>query len=380
MSGESPASVLFSSDGTELAVVSGSAIPTSTRALLISGQNPSGNATYVPSSLHGAFGTAEMSNDFSIQSNATLIASGSTLVTANYFGTHEIALIVNVTVAPTGTTPTLSYSIQEVDPGNGTTLYGSTASTGSITGTGVFTAILNVTTSSMVKVTWTITGTTPSFTGVYATITTKNTPSTQTINGTVTSTNPSVGTDGGASLTSDTQVGGIATTAAPTYTTGTLDALSLTLGGQLRIDGAYPKATTTANSADMMQVGGIVTTAAPAYTTGQINALSLDTAGNLRVSAITNKAATSAVTSVAVTASTNTTLLASNASRIFASIFNGSNKTIYIKLGTTASLTSYTIQLFTGSYWEVPNDYTGNIDEFSPAGASGNVLVTELTP
>lgn len=378
MSGESPASVLFSSDGTELSVVSGSAIPASTRALLISGNNTSGNATYVPASFHGALGSAEMSNDFSVHSAATLTTSGFTFVIANYFGTQEIALVVNVTIAPTGTTPILTYTIQEVDPGNGTTVYGSTASTSSITGTGVFTAILNVTTSSMVKVSWVITGTTPSFTGVYATITTKNSPSIQTINGTTT--NASIGTDGGASLTSDTQVGGIATTSAPTYTTGTLDALSLTLGGQLRIDGAYPKATTTANSADMMQVGGIVTTVAPTYTTGTINPLSIDLAGNLRVSAITNKATASTVTQTSITANSNNVLLASNGARVFVSVYNATNKTLYIKLGTTASLTSYSIQLFTGSYWEIPNDWTGEIDAFSPLGASGFVYVTELSP
>lgn len=490
MSGESPASVLFSSDGTELAVVSGSPIPAGTRTLLISGRDGyTGDARYVPTSTQGVFGVTNMSNSFPVLSNITINASGSQLITNSYFGTQEVAIVVNVgTVTGAGN---ITFTIQELDPGDGVTVYGNTASTAAIsTGNapGVFTAVLNISTSPMIKVTWTVAG--GAFSApIYATVVSKSTPSSQTVNGTVavssvggtvavtqstspwvvsgtvtanqgtpnslangwpveitdgtnvlgtvthpvvvsgtvTATNNSVGADAAAALGFDTQVGGITTTAAPTYTTGNLDALSLTTKGGLRIDGVFPTAaavpisdamyvgaavttaapayttgqmdplslttlgglridgvyatgTANATAADAIVSGGYVTTAPPTYTTGQLNALSLDTAGNLRTTAITNKAATSTVTSVAVTASANTTLLAANTARIFAAFYNGSNKTCYIKLGTTASTASYTIQLFTGSYWEVPNDYTGNIDEFSPAGASGNVLVTELTP
>jgi len=195
--------------------------------------------------------------------------------------------------------------------------------------------------------------------------------------------NQSVGTDAAASLGFDTQVGGKVTTAAPTYTTGNLDALSLTTLGGLRIDGVYAVGTANATAADVSNVGGYVTTAAPTYTTGQLNPLSLDTSGNLRVTGFvtTNKATTAAITSVTVTASTATTLLAANATRIFASIYNNTNKNMYIALGSTANATTnFSILLITGSYWEVPNDWTGSISEFSPSGASGNVTVTELTP
>lgn len=382
MSGVSPSSVLFSSDGTELAVVSGSAIPASTRAILFAGSDGT-NARYaLANAVSGALGVTQTSSNFSVQSNATVTTSGSTIVTGNYFGSQEIALIVNVTVAPTGTTPSITYTIQEVDPGNGTTVYGSTASTSAITGTGVFTAVLNITTSSAVKVSWTISGTTPSFTGVYTTLTTKATPSTQTINGTVTATNNSVGTDGAAVLGFDTQVGGSVTTAAPTYTTGNLNALSLTTKGGLRIDGVYPTTTANASAPDAIVAGGYVTTAVPTYTTGQLNALSLDTSGQLRVTGFvtTNKATTSAITSVAVTANANNVLLAPNANRIFGSVFNNTNKTLYIKCGTTASTSSFSTQLFTGSYWEIPVDWTGELDAFAPTGATGSILVTELTP
>ena len=377
MSSVSPAAILFDVNGITLPVNNNTAIAASTPAILFAGSDGT-NAHYALANIvHGGLGSVQNSNSYTVQSNATLTTSGSTIITGNYFGCQEIALIVNVTVAPTGTTPSITFTVQDVDPGNGTTVYGNSASTSAITGTGVFTAVLNVTTSSAIKVSWTVSGTTPSFTGLYATITTKGTPSTQTVNGTVTATNASVGTDGAAALTSDTQVGGVTTTNAPTYTTGNLDALSLTTKGGLRIDGVFPTGAAVPIS-DAMYVGGAVTTSAPSYTTGQMNALSLDTSGNLRVTAITNKAGTSAVTSVAGSTS-NTVILASNANRLFATIYNATNKTMYVKLGTTASTSSYSVQLFASSYWEVPSDYTGEIDAVWANGVSGNALVTELT-
>ena len=493
MSGVSPSSVLFSSDGIELAVPSGSLIPTSTRTLLISGRDGyTGDAHYVPTTTLGMLGTAEMSNTFSVLSNATINGSGSQLITNSFYGTQEIAIIVNVgTVTGAGS---IAFTIQELDPGDGVTVFGNSATTTTITSgnaPGVFTATMNITTSPMIKVTWTVTGTFSA--AIYATVVSKSTPSTQTVNGTVTSTNNSVGTDGAAALGFDTQVGGKTTTSAPTYTNGNLDALSLTTLGGLRIDGVYAAGTANATAADVMNSGGYVTTSPPTYTTGQLEPLSLDTAGNLRTSVLntvtvtgaaastfnnqsvgsdaaaalafdtqvggktttaaptyttgnldalslttlgglridgvyaagtanataadvmnsggyvtttaptyttgqleplsldtsgnlrvtgfvtTNKASTSAVTSVA-SATSNTVILASNATRVFAAIFNGANKTMYIKLGTTASTSSYTIQLFSGSYWEVPNDYTGEIDAVWATGPTGNALVTELTP
>lgn len=58
------------------------------------------------------------------------------------------------------------------------------------------------------------------------------------ISGTVTATNPSVSTTGSAPPASATLSGGSVTTAAPTYTTGQMSALSLTTTGLLRVDGS----------------------------------------------------------------------------------------------------------------------------------------------
>ena len=483
MSGQSPASILYSSDGTELAVQNNVVVPAGTRALLISGVTPSGASAYVPATNDGIFGTTEMANHQAVQSAATVTTSGSFTTSGFFAGAQEIALVVNVgTVTGAGT---IQYSLQEVDSLG--TLYGNSATTVVISSgnaPGVFTAVLPLTTARDFKVTWTVTGTFSAT--ITSNVQSKSTPSTQVISGSITATNPSVGTDGAAvlgfdtqvggsvttaaptyttgnlnalslttlgglridgvyaagstnataadlaanggyvttaaptyttgqlnalSLTTagslrvdgtggtfnnasvgsdgaaalafDTQVGGKVTTAAPTYTTGNLDALSLTTLGGLRVDGVYAVGTANATAADVGNVGGYVTTAAPTYTTGQLNPLSLDTSGNLRITGFvtTNKATTAAITSVTVTANTATTLLAANANRVFASVYNNTNKNMFIALGSAANnTTNYSILLITGSYWEVPNDWTGSISEFSPNGASGNVLVTELSP
>jgi len=86
---------------------------------------------------------------------------------------------------------------------------------------------------------------------------------------------------------------------------------------------------------------------------------------------------TGTVTQVASSA-TNVTLLASNAARRGATISNDSNKTLFVKLGATASATSYTKKLGTDEYWEIPFGYTGGIDGIWDL-ANGNAYVTELT-
>lgn len=178
------------------------------------------------------------------------------------------------------------------------------------------------------------------------------------------------------------QVGGVVTTAAPTYTTATTNALSLTTSGLLRIDSVYPVGTANASAPDVGNSGGYVTTAAPTYTTGQLNPLSLDTSGNLRVTGFvtTNKSTTAAVTSVAVPATTATSLLAANATRIFASLYNNGTKgTIYILLGAgTVSAANFSIAILANSYWELPVDWTGAVSAF--ATNASTVLCTELTP
>lgn len=132
----------------------------------------------------------------SIHSNATVTASGSQLLTG--YGSQQIAIVVNVKAAPTGTNPTIKYTIQEVDPGDGATTFGSSAVTATVSSTGVYTATLNTTTSGTILVSWTVTGTNPSFTQVYSTVVTKVTPTSQAV--TSTPSNTTAGFRGGTIL------------------------------------------------------------------------------------------------------------------------------------------------------------------------------------
>lgn len=75
----------------------------------------------------------------------------------------------------------------------------------------------------------------------------------------------------------------------------------------------------------------------------------------------------------------STQLLAANAERIGATIYNDdAGATLKVKLGTTASATSFTVPLGPGDYYEVPYGYTGRIDGIASA-ATGTARITEMT-
>lgn len=88
-------------------------------------------------------------------------------------------------------------------------------------------------------------------------------------------------------------------------------------------------------------------------------------------------AATATLSNVAGSA-TSVTLLALNTARKGATINNDSSAILYVKFGTTASTTSFTVKMVAESYYEVPFGYTGRIDGIW-ASATGSARVTELT-
>lgn len=97
---------------------------------------------------------------------------------------------------------------------------------------------------------------------------------------------------------------------------------------------------------------------------------------------VTMKAPTPTQASVAGSA-TSVTILAANTGRLGATITNDSSAVLYLKLGATASTSSYTVTLAGNtaapfSYYEVPFGYTGVIDGIW-ASAAGNARITELT-
>lgn len=91
------------------------------------------------------------------------------------------------------------------------------------------------------------------------------------------------------------------------------------------------------------------------------------------------KSGTATLSSVAGSASSQT-LLAANAARLNASFYNDSTAILYLKFGTTASSTSFTVKIQPEGYYELtrPNIYTGRIDGIW-ASAAGAARVTEMT-
>lgn len=103
--------------------------------------------------------------------------------------------------------------------------------------------------------------------------------------------------------------------------------------------------------------------------------------GNLRMTAdrsliVSDRSTTPTQTSV-VGSATTVTVLAANNARKGATVFNDSSAVLYLKLGATASTTSYTLQIAANGYYEVPFGYVGIIDGIW-ASATGNARVTEI--
>lgn len=113
---------------------------------------------------------------------------------------------------------------------------------------------------------------------------------------------------------------------------------------------------------------------APTSANGDYSSIAVD--ANAALFTREKPSVTPAVTRVTSSASTGT-LLAANAARRLATIFNESTSVLYIKFGATASITSYTTQIPAGGYYEVPGFYSGIIDGIW-ASANGAAQVTEV--
>jgi hypothetical protein len=88
--------------------------------------------------------------------------------------------------------------------------------------------------------------------------------------------------------------------------------------------------------------------------------------------------ATATLTNVSGSA-TSVSLLASNANARVRTAYNDSTAILYLKFGTTASTTSYTLQIPPNGYFEFPQPlYTGAVDGIWSA-ANGAVRLTEQT-
>ncbi len=90
--------------------------------------------------------------------------------------------------------------------------------------------------------------------------------------------------------------------------------------------------------------------------------------------------ASTATLSNVTSAATSTSILSSNTSRRGFLVVNDANRPMYLKLGTTASTTSYTVLLVAGAFWEMPMPvYTGAITAIWGSDPTGSARITELS-
>lgn len=113
---------------------------------------------------------------------------------------------------------------------------------------------------------------------------------------------------------------------------------------------------------------------------GTYTSINCTAGGNLKVAVEEINDAIAAATLTNVSASgTSVQLLAANNNRKQAVFYNDSDKNAYVKLGTTASSTSFSYLLVPGATLELPKPiYTGRIDCIWAAGPTGSMRVTEI--
>ena len=148
------------------------------------------------------------------------------------------------------------------------------------------------------------------------------------------------------------------------------------MGDRLRVKqtivGSYANSTISVDVVDKAGVGGpkTVTQAGAPAALGQA-------AASASMPVVEAKSTTATTSSVNDTAS-NVTILAANANRLGATVYNDSTSILYLKLGATATTTDYTVKLLPDDYYEIPAKYAGIIDGIWSADASGAARVTEL--
>jgi hypothetical protein len=216
----------------------------------------------------------------------------------------------------------------------------------------------------------------------------------------VSTSNPLPISDAGGSVTIDgsVTVTGVATEASQTTIIGHLDGVEALIGTTNttlstidgRVDGLEGVLGTTADASPAVGAVGslsaklrLMTTQLDAIQTA-VQLLDNTVAGNeLQVDIVSGgltitRPATATLANVA-TSTTSATLQASNASRLGWTCYNDSTSSVlYIKYGTTASATSFTVRLDPGGQYVDPTGYTGRIDGILASG-TGTARVTELT-
>jgi hypothetical protein len=102
-------------------------------------------------------------------------------------------------------------------------------------------------------------------------------------------------------------------------------------------------------------------------------------AGTNNIGTVSAQKPTTGAQSNVASSAASVTILASNANRLGATIYNDSTAVLYLLVAAgAASNSAYTVQLPGGALFEVPFNYTGIISGIW-ASATGNARVTEYT-
>ena len=108
-----------------------------------------------------------------------------------------------------------------------------------------------------------------------------------------------------------------------------------------------------------------------------LNTLAVAADGSLAVREVVPSTATRTTWTTSGTAAT---ILASSPTRTGFSIFNGSNATVYLGLGTVnPGASNFSVKLDAGSYYEAPFRYRGEVRAWATGSLGGLLQVTELS-
>lgn len=196
----------------------------------------------------------------------------------------------------------------------------------------------------------------------------------------------------GVTVTADAE--GTATAAAPSYSEGTSNNISMNLAGALRVIYGTLGQAVMAASVPVTLASNQSALAVTLTSTTITGTVAVTQSGTWNVATVTTVTAVTDITNAVKTrpaanttgtqsnvasSASDVTILASNASRLGATIYNDSTQILYLLLSNaTSSTTVYTVQMATLTYYEVPFGYSGTIKGIW-ASANGSARVTEIT-
>jgi hypothetical protein len=165
----------------------------------------------------------------------------------------------------------------------------------------------------------------------------------------------------------------------PAWITGTLAGVSgvVTVGGALQVTGATTPSDAFANPTNAI-LAGVLNMLWNAGASQWQRAPGHSVSGTI---VQTRPPANSTVTQVTIPGNSVTTVLAANVNRLGASIQNVGSSTFasHVKLGSAATLASYTVRIAQNGYYEVPAGYNGIITAINSGSQTTILHVTELT-